>query len=396
MLFINSVFGLLVLAFLSYVIWRNHRHEDKSKQTTEAVDNTAHIDESTRLLNVSPLTLARKRTLKIKSVALRLLGLTLFSFGFPLLWIPWIITRVIARLLVKGGLRLFFQGRNMLAIDAETLLNYDQRSLVLYLRAYRNAGADSSHSPIPFALFPALFATSDEERLSAVMNQLGPFVALGEIGMRDLGAARLYVRDGRWREKVTELMAKARLVVFRVDPNQEQWGLWSGRREQEFWGLGSGRQKKTQLEIFRPTDTPEGVWEEVEMARTIRPEQILFYLPFRGSNSRRMELYESVRIPIEKHLALKIPDKETLGQARFIGFKPDGSACVLESNSFSFFGIVNWSAKALSPVFKNLGAPKPKVTIDYFRIVEFIFGLIAAWPIILILYLVTSLIVKGS
>jgi hypothetical protein len=283
-------------------------------------------------------------------------------------------------------------GKNILFPDADTLLRTDKRTFVLYLRAFRNTGADANESPIPFFFFPAILTTSDEERLSAVMNQLGPFITIGEKQARDLGAARLYVTDDDWREVVIGLIPKAQLVVFRIDPSQEQWGLFSGKHEQAQWALG----KSLKLEIFRPNDIPEGVWEELEIAsKTIAPERILLYLPFKGADSKRAEQYESVRPLLEEHLKRPVPEVEKFGQARFIGFLPDGKAYLLKNRRFSFFGIVDWSARALRPVFTNIDAPSPKVTVDYFRIIELMFGLIAAWPILLVLWIVILIIARS-
>jgi hypothetical protein len=334
----------------------------------------------------------RRVTLHLISSTLRVVGLALFSLGFPLLLIPWIVSLLIAKVLTRAGIYLNTIGKNILFPDADTLLRSDERSIVLYLRAFRNAGADANKSPIPFVLFPAILTTSDEQRLSAIMNQLGPFITIGEKQGRDLGAARLYVTDDSWREIVTGLIPKAQLVVFRIDPSQEQWGLFSGKHEQKQWALG----KSLQLAILQPNDIPEGVWDELEIAaETIASERILLYLPFSGSNSKRAEQYESVRPLLEKHLKRPFPEIESFGQARFIGFRPDGDAYLLENRRFSFFGIVDWSSLALRPVFTNIGASSPRVTVDYFRIIELMFGLVAAWPILLVLWIVILIIARS-
>ncbi|HYJ89499.1 MAG TPA: hypothetical protein VEW46_25785 [Pyrinomonadaceae bacterium] len=63
--------------------------------------------------------------------------------------------------------------------DARTLLRDDTRPPVLYLRAFRNAGADTIRTPLNSAKSSS---TTDEQRLAVVMNQVGPFVAISETG----------------------------------------------------------------------------------------------------------------------------------------------------------------------------------------------------------------------
>jgi TM2 domain-containing membrane protein YozV len=57
------------------------------------------------------------------------------------------------------------------------------------------------------------------------VNRVGPVIAIGKPGepLPELGAARLYVGDADWKAKVTDMMARSRLVLIRTGstPNLE-------------------------------------------------------------------------------------------------------------------------------------------------------------------------------
>jgi hypothetical protein len=330
----------------------------------------------------------RTLILQITSLILRLLGLTLFSIGLPISILPSSIFNLIGILLTRFGVGLISVGKQILFPSAENLLKRDSRSLILYLRAFRNAGADAAKIPIPFYLFPVITMTADEERLAQVMNQVGPFVAIGEPrekGAGDLGAARFYVTDDKWQGKVIELIEQAQLVVLRIDPAYERWGLWSSNKTPY---------SDLQLDVLRVDDIPEGVWWEVgQVGRRMRPERILFYLPFKGKISYREGIYETVRWSVEKHLGRKLP--EHIGKAKFIGFKPEGNPYLLGNNSFSLFGFINTYAQTLRPVFTQLRIKSPKTTFDYFRVVELLFGLLTTSLFFLAILFTLLFLIRG-
>lgn len=57
---------------------------------------------------------------------------------------------------------------------------------------------------------PISFVTEEEE-LAAVMNEIGPFVAIGCPGeeLPELGAYRIYVQREDWREEVSKPISAA-------------------------------------------------------------------------------------------------------------------------------------------------------------------------------------------
>jgi TM2 domain-containing membrane protein YozV len=78
------------------------------------------------------------------------------------------------------------------------------------------------------ALFEYLVAISPEQELAMIMNRVGPLVAIGKPGepLPELGAARFYVSDDQWQDKITDLMKQAELVVVRVGGTANlQWEI---------------------------------------------------------------------------------------------------------------------------------------------------------------------------
>jgi hypothetical protein len=112
-------------------------------------------------------------------------------------------------------------GRRLMAPDAEQLLEHDKRDPVVYLRPFdedtrridtlpvgtRNGGKKIANPSTP---------ASRERWLTHALKQIGPFVAVGEPGdkLAPLGAARLYVADNEWQEKIDALVRRAAAVVL--------------------------------------------------------------------------------------------------------------------------------------------------------------------------------------
>jgi len=59
---------------------------------------------------------------------------------------------------------------------------------------------------------------TEEEHLAAVLEPVGPFVAVGRPGepLPELGARRMYLKDAEWKDVVERLIRSAKLVVIRT------------------------------------------------------------------------------------------------------------------------------------------------------------------------------------
>ncbi len=129
-------------------------------------------------------------------------------------------------LIVGSGLVMGL-GKKLSAVRAEPLLASHER-IVLYLRSFAHDEAGPTLSKLLLANVtgsPLRFFITAEERLAELLSRVGPFVALGRRGeaLPTLGAARLYVADDEWRHRVTELMTRADLLVFRAGTTSALW-----------------------------------------------------------------------------------------------------------------------------------------------------------------------------
>lgn len=305
-------------------------------------------------------------------------GLKLMGFG-----------SVMFLLLIPLGLVIIDKAQSLRQpAEAETLLREDARRPVLYLRAFRNAGADTVQTPFNVVNSAS---TTDEERLAVVMNQVGPFVAISETGggKTDFGAARLSVSHDEWQTKVLQMMFSAELIVIRIDPLVEKWGRF-------YKDTLHYRESDLTLKVvpkptdFISTDIPRSVWWEIEQAIKIKPERTLFYLPFKGKNMEREMIYEDIARLLQKFVKARLPDK--IRGAEFIGFRPDGTPYLLCNKGIRMFGIVNSYGKILEPYFRHIGVYSRRISVNYFRIAE----LILIWTMFLLaIVMFGSVFLKG-
>ncbi|HWH77245.1 MAG TPA: TM2 domain-containing protein, partial [Candidatus Binatus sp.] len=118
------------------------------------------------------------------------------------------------------------------AVSAEQALAEDHRAPVVYVRSFRDDQrlviVNSRIRRWFAALFEYMVAISPEQELAMIMNRIGPLVAIGKPGepLPELGAARFYVGDDQWQDKIIELMKQAKLVVVRVGGTANlQWEI---------------------------------------------------------------------------------------------------------------------------------------------------------------------------
>jgi hypothetical protein len=128
--------------------------------------------------------------------------------------------------------------------SAAAVLQSDWRRPVLYLRGFDDDRTAAVVDDVPGALPSGLLSIhSREEQLVGALGAFGPVVAVGRPGepLPHLGAARFYLPGDDWQTGVRTLMDMAQLIVLR---------------------LGEG----------------EGLWWEVEQARTTQPPDKLVLL----------------------------------------------------------------------------------------------------------------------
>jgi hypothetical protein len=125
------------------------------------------------------------------------------------------------------GYGLFFlhqHGERHLAPSADEVMSDDPRPPILYLRSFEDENVDLGS------------VSGVEGTLAQVMDEVGPFVAVGRPGdqLPPLGASRSYRRDVDWQSYVVGLLDRAALVI-----------LLAGRTQGLAWELRQCAQRIT-------------------------------------------------------------------------------------------------------------------------------------------------------
>jgi len=231
---------------------------------------------------------------------------------------------LIASVPLLGGISCFLHGKKLKNSILSNRLAHDDRAPVLYLRSFQD---DPVMAETGFVGVPLL--NTVEEQIAAVMNEIGPFTAVGKPGepLPQLGARRFYVANEHWQKKVTELMAEAKLVVLRAG---ETDGFW---------------------------------WELQRAAAMLPPERLLLLIPF---NERR---YAAFRLKAEQAFPRPLPDyagKRNLpfDLTGFVYFNPDGTPHFARLGVGGLRDFFHYSVRmplvaplkeALHPVYQHLG-----------------------------------------
>ena len=108
-----------------------------------------------------------------------------------------------------AGMSLYKSGKKHLIVSAEQALREDRRRPVVYLRSFLDDKITSQSKQDPAMPFirDNDFLETEEEALAKVLQEVGPFVAIGIPGeeLPELGAARTYVGDAEWKAVVSGL-----------------------------------------------------------------------------------------------------------------------------------------------------------------------------------------------
>ena len=252
-------------------------------------------------------------------------------------------------LLGLGGILIFIYARKLRAAALSKSVEQDSRPPVLYLRSFKDD---------PVMSRPGLFhitvpsVTTIEEQLAMVLNEIGPFTAIGKPGERlpALGARRLYVDDADWQKKVSELMAQSRLVIFRLAKTE---GFW---------------------------------WELERAAATVSPERLVLLVPFKKKE------YDAFKAKADSLFANPLPDyagryNGYLGLTGLIYFDADGAthftqfASIWSPKSLIYGRIrkplLPYFKQVLRPVFNNLDVPWNQPKASLVALMVSAFGLVA-------------------
>jgi hypothetical protein len=138
-----------------------------------------------------------------------------------------------------GGAVLVIYGKRHLTRNAEEVLAKDKRPPVLYLRSFggeadtfgvraffRAVGIQFTNRSMGLTISP--WDPTFQAQLAIVMERIGPYIAVGRPGAKlpGTGAARLYIADSQWQQRVTDLLHQARLVIVRAGTSEGlQWEI---------------------------------------------------------------------------------------------------------------------------------------------------------------------------
>lgn len=153
----------------------------------------------------------------------------------------------------------------------------DRRPIVLYLR-----GFDSD--PITEQPTSSFEQTTEEEHLARLMEEIGPFVAVGhpEEPLPPLGARRLYLPQDEWKPRVTAMMRQARFVILRLG---QTGGL---------------------------------LWEVTTAVEILDPNQLILLVP-KGQSAIHALLHEVSKVFPRALPSLAFSDAETLPAGSLVG-----------------------------------------------------------------------------
>ncbi len=180
-------------------------------------------------------------------------------------------------LLLKRGLR-------ALQPPGDEVLRKDDRPPILYLRSFIDDSASQQMTRVKLGVMQFVPDPRAEDALAALLNCLGPFVAIGRPGepLPETGAYRIYVGDPEWKAKVRELMSRCRLTIM----------------------LGRA--------------TTQGVQWEIEQALTsLLPVQLVFFFP--SASGDREQHYQAFRESVQRYFPVELP--ETLASNFFLRFR---------------------------------------------------------------------------
>ncbi len=256
-------------------------------------------------------------------IAVACIGLLLVWSGSFQEYFGWRLLGLLLAVVVGfAGVKAYQFGQGHSARSAAAVTREDRRPPVVYLRSFQDDPVAAKGFAPQLVMSFLEFVNTEEEQLTEVLSEIGPFIAIGRPGERlpTIGASRMYVTDAEWRARVLELMSAARLVTIRAGSTQ-------------------------------------GIWWEIETAvRTLQPEKLVFLLPYTKAQ------YEVFRQKAESYLPCRLPDyispEIAIGSLRGIlyfgpGWKPHYGA-IKKLRVGSWKPMARIYKYTFAPVFKQL------------------------------------------
>jgi hypothetical protein len=160
---------------------------------------------------------------------------------------PYHLIVILAFSLFCWSAYVYRDGKRITALTADEVISQDQRAPVVYLRSFEDDPivANDTQALMRHPVLPSS-VKNQEESLASVLNEIGPCVAIGRPGeqLPTLGMARKYIAGDDWHGVVQDLVMRASAVVIRAGFTD---GLW---------------------------------WEIETVIKDVKPEHLLFILPY--------------------------------------------------------------------------------------------------------------------
>jgi hypothetical protein len=236
------------------------------------------------------------------------------------------------------GRKIAMTARKERAAQTAASAAVDPRPPVVYLRSF----ADDEVLENANIVRGFIQLTTEEEQYARVLNRIGPFIAIGDPreGLPDLGATRIYVGDGDWRQRVEALLDRARLIVLRLSATE---GL--------LWELRTviARNDPSKLLVLVP-GPPENYPVLRQLANEWLPKPLPSSLP-RGKSFRKLSTVVG--------LVRFRPD----WQPEFLSIRTNYLRASL------YAPLAPHLQLTLRPVFEQLGAPWKKPRLSTFALI---------------------------
>lgn len=193
------------------------------------------------------------------------------------------------------GFRVMARGHKLRTLDGDVVIATSDKKPILYLRSF---ALDQEDNEKTFHIYGGITAPINpfESSLAWAFSDAGPLVAIGRPGEKfaTTGAARVYVSDDEWQEKVFELAEDAAFIVW-------VYGKTGGLR-----------------------------WEIAQLVGHVPPEKLVIALPFWEVPTRkRGPLWSDVVSTIGRVFPKPLP--EAIGDSLFITFDKDWTPILIKA-----------------------------------------------------------------
>ena len=188
---------------------RSHSTESPQPEIQKGEADGSHIPSEKRFKFYLIMSLWR-----IFAIVLFALGTLIGAVGFQMGMPGFAVGGILIWLLMRAGIWSWVRAKKVSAAIQSLTPVADSRRPVVYLRPFE----DDFVTAMTFRTSDSYSLKTEEECLAEVMNEIGPFVAIGRPGehLPEAGAYRKYAEDETWRQEVINLLSVAQLVILRL------------------------------------------------------------------------------------------------------------------------------------------------------------------------------------